>query len=144
MKKKTIIVVMILSGFGSGYFGLVCFSDGGKYPIEVVGNLTTNEVQEIREIARKQLRRQVLPNLSWASIKGIPQALKCYTKTKLLKIERVDLLGSGHGLETGGLVCVSVGTHGAWGRNLSLDEARYLKLGTNGWEWIGEITISHN
>ena len=71
---------------------MLCFAvwlwtvGGRQIPVEVFGGLPTNEVAEITKTVRSEMRRQILPDLSWRSLKGMPSALKRYSSVKLFTI----------------------------------------------------------
>jgi hypothetical protein len=144
MKKKAAILILVIVALCVCSIGFVWLNSDSDYPVEVAGRLTTNEVKQIKRLVRSGLSREILPNISWASIKGLPQAYKIYSKTKVLRIERFDFSPSSQPMETGGFICVVVGKRGSTITNPGLDDTRFLKLGSNGWEWIGKLSLNPN
>ena len=86
MKRKVMIAVLILLVMAAGTVGIIYFSDGGDYPISVTGNLSTNDVKDIKAVVRDHLRKEIIPDISWTSIKGLPMAVRTYSKTYVLTI----------------------------------------------------------
>jgi len=124
MKKKWIMLPLFFTML-TCCVGSAWFSVDGANPVDVHGPLTTNDVREIRRLFRNEMRLEILPNLSWTSIKGLPMAIKRYSRTKLTGIY----------FETNGSGCVQT-EPAADPHNLS-GSCFLLEKGTNGWhiEW---------
>lgn len=65
---------------------LVCALGSGETPVELVGEMPEQDVAEITARVKQMLRQQILPDLSWRSVKHIPKALKNYSTIKLITI----------------------------------------------------------
>jgi hypothetical protein len=138
VKKKAIIVVLILLAFGSGYVGLVLFSNGGEYSIQIdprLTGLTSNDVVEIKRAVRKELRQNIFREFSWTSFKALPGSLWRYPKMKILKIEPYITFGT-YATST---VMVTTGSAKSAITNVSQRTVCFLSQGSNGW---GPITFS--
>jgi hypothetical protein len=68
-------------------FAVWIVSVGGRpIPVDVVGELSEKEVAEIVAAARREMRREVLPNFSWQSLKNMASVIKRNSSIKLITI----------------------------------------------------------
>lgn len=135
MKRKVMIAVLVLVVMAASMVGIVYFSDGGDYPISVTGNLSTNDVKDIKAVVQHHLRKEIIPDISWSSIKGLPTAVRTYSKTHVLTIISVTNVVSEQ------WVVVSLGFNDSNGIPTSVGLDKWFRRGTNGWEWLGELNI---
>jgi hypothetical protein len=60
---------------------------GRQIPVDVFGELPEKDVAEIVTLVKRQMRRHILPKVSWKNLKRVPSELKEYLKTKLITID---------------------------------------------------------
>ncbi len=57
-----------------------------KIPVDVIGDFSAKDVETIVAFAKGEIRQHVLPDLSWRSIRRMPQRFKRYSSIKLITI----------------------------------------------------------
>jgi hypothetical protein len=55
--------------------------------IPVNGNLSAQDITDIKRFLKRDLRRKILPDFSWRSFKGLPAAARNYFKYEILEID---------------------------------------------------------
>jgi hypothetical protein len=65
---------------------LIWSISGRQIPVVVIGELPRRDVDEIVAAAKREMRREIFPNFSWQSIKGMPKAIERYSSIKLFTI----------------------------------------------------------
>lgn len=84
MKKKWLILVL---GLPVLLLAVWLWTAGSRQiPVDVIGDFSEKDVAEIVAAAKRELRREILPNLSWQSLKAMPAAIKRYSTIKLITI----------------------------------------------------------
>ena len=61
-----------------------------QIPVEVLGKLPAEDVAEIVSAAKREMRREIFPNLSWQSLKEAPKAIRAYVGIKLIAIRAYE------------------------------------------------------
>lgn len=56
-------------------------------PITVRGNISAQDITEIKDVVRRDLRQDILPEFSLAAIKAMPANLKTYLRYQILEID---------------------------------------------------------
>lgn len=57
----------------------------------VQGQITSQDAAEVVQFAKREIRRNILPDFSWASLKRAPAALKGYLSIKLIEVQAPSL-----------------------------------------------------
>jgi hypothetical protein len=81
--KRIILILVVLVFLAAGFWA---FSRPQKV-IVVKGDVSAQEVAEIKRAVRRDMARMILPNWSWASIKAFPSQAKWYFRKHLESIE---------------------------------------------------------
>jgi hypothetical protein len=115
MRKKRALFIVILVLLCSS---LVWFVANHERPIPVNGELPAEDEKEILRLARRQMRREYFPELSWANIKNLPRELYAYNGLSVRSIK----------VQYEGYVAVWIA------KSDDQDESILMFKGTNGWK----------
>lgn len=83
MKKKWLIILLIPILLVALLAAVI--SNRG-IPVHIIGEIPENDVKEITTLLRRELRREILPDLTWKSLKELPKSIKEYTGIKLISL----------------------------------------------------------
>jgi hypothetical protein len=124
MRKKNIIIVVLLALLLGGAGVLFLSRDSGP-PVQVIGNLSTKDVTQIKKTVRHRLWRDALPGFSMQTVKALPKMIKRAWTVQVIRIAgdqhraTAYFSGSGHGIDV-------------W------VDGYELTNGTAGWCWISD------
>ena len=91
MRKKKVILVIVLVFLGAGLAVFLLMRDSGP-PVVVSGNLSAEDIAQIKSAVRRELWREALPNFSWAAIKSLPRSSRRVTKVRIVRISDFSFL----------------------------------------------------
>jgi len=108
------LVAMVLLVAG----GAIWFIAGHEERIAVRGNLSARDLAEIKRAVRSELRKEILPDFSWRSIKSVPSEASKYLQRRIKVV-----------VQAGDTNAVFVG----FGNSERPFDSFSLIRGTNGW-----------
>ena len=59
---------------------------GRQIPVDVIGDISQNDVTEIVSFVKREMRREVMRDFSWQSLKAIPGVIKRNSSIKLFTV----------------------------------------------------------
>jgi hypothetical protein len=65
---------------------LICTVSDRQIPLEVYGKLPAEDITGIVSAAKREMRREIFPNLSWQSLKEAPKAIRACFGIKLITV----------------------------------------------------------
>lgn len=78
-RKRIVVVGFVLLVVG----GVLWFGTHLEDNVVVVGNLSATDVAEIKRAVHAEMRREVFPSFSWASVNGLPAAAWKYSQSTI-------------------------------------------------------------
>jgi hypothetical protein len=90
MKKKRIIAVAALLLFGSLFW---YFCPRPAPPVHVVGDFSAEDIAAIKKVVRQERKKEILDCFSWNKVKDLPRAIRKYSTTEIVEIQRRDAVG---------------------------------------------------
>jgi hypothetical protein len=88
-KKRIVLVALVLLVMG----GVLWFVTHREEEVVVRGNLSATDVAEIKRAVRSEMRREVFPNFSWSSVKGLPAAAWKYSQNTIRVVTVQESMG---------------------------------------------------
>ena len=128
-KKRRILFAAILLGVVGG---VLWTSARGQKAIVVYGDLSPREVAEINGVVKANMRKQVWPKFSWATIKALPANVKWYFRHD---VRSIALVATEHAY-----VAISKPKDD----EMSTRDIYEVIKGTNGWKVGNTITMDNN
>jgi hypothetical protein len=124
-KKRLPLIALALLLFAAIFY----FSFHRDKQIIVVGNLSAQDLAEIKTVVRAEMRHRILPDFSWSSIKSLPASTMDFFQNRIQTI-----------------IVTADSKASVWftpqhdeGFNALNLEAYELEKGTNGWRLHGVI-----
>ncbi|MDB6124090.1 MAG: hypothetical protein JWQ71_3083 [Pedosphaera sp.] len=106
--------------------GILWFAMRRGTPIEVIGELPTKDVAEIKSLVHRKMRQQIFSGFSWSSIKRLPSAIREYSTYEIV---RIKVYPDKH---------VWVFVRRGSKKQMLLNGRYDLEKGTNGWQMVPE------
>jgi len=100
--------------------GMIFLATTPQPRIRITGDLPAKDVTRVLQLVRAEMRRDILPDLSWASVKDLPRTIRHYRSERLHSID----------VQTNGTVCVQTVSDSSE----SYGSVYSLRRGREGWQ----------